>query len=138
MHKREMRHVEKILDDAKARGLYRDGAADDDAAIDLVGFGNRQEIGRGRPQRGPEIAVTLPRRQRRIISLYGGTDGAVGIAGNNQIDAQQPARRAADWDILQRLDAIPLIQGGSFGRSVDALRLAHALLPLPDRHPALA
>ena len=41
VHERKMRHIEKILDDAKTGGLHRDRPAYDDAAIGLVRFRNR-------------------------------------------------------------------------------------------------
>ena len=141
MHEGEMRHVEEVLDDAEARGAHLNGAADDMAAIGLVGLGDLEEAARRLAERRPAIAPALMRRQRRaeaaIREALAHHDVLAFVARDDEITPEQPVRPGRGRDVLQRVDHIPVVERGFLGRSRHASSLVLMSHCPAARHAAM-
>lgn len=63
MHIGEVAHVEKVLDGARRRDVDAERCRIELAAVRLLIFGDREQLGRRRPERSPDIAIGAYCRQ---------------------------------------------------------------------------
>ena len=114
VHERKMRHVEKVLDDAKARSAHLHPTAWHEAAIGFACFRNIENLTLGFSQGGPDATVALAKRQRRsalaVVSRFRDVRQSAAIAEQLDILPKQPGADDFVAEIGAGLDRVPLIE----------------------------
>src|ERR1700722_20368236 len=105
-----MRHVEKILDDAKTRSAHLDPTTRHEAAIGFARFRNIEDFPLRFSQRGPDATVALAKRQRRsalaIVSRFRDVRQSALVAEQLDILPKQPRADDVVSEVGAALDRV--------------------------------